>query len=275
MILVPTDFSVNSKAGIRFAVQLAKQARISLVFYHCVPYLKPTRWSDARYDAYVKEEKEGARKRMVSFINAIYQNTGARRSRIEYAIEQSSDVQTAIMDYALQIRATAICMGTRGAGRFKKILGTHASGIINTSSIPVFVIPKNYRRSVVKHVLYSSDLNQIGAELNQVRNFAKLLKAKISVYHYDYLADVEEARKKLEKVAERYKHADIKFRFQKFNVDKSLAQHLEKDVQRSKASLAVLFTDQKRGWFDKLFLPSKSAEFVFDSKVPLLIFPKK
>jgi hypothetical protein len=73
----------------------------------------------------------------------------------------------------------------------------------------------------------------------------------------------------------RYKHPGMKFRFQKFNVGKSLARHLEKDVQRSKTSLAVLFTNQKRGWFDKLFLPGKSAEFVFDSKIPLLIFPKR
>jgi hypothetical protein len=95
-LLIQTDFSVNSKSGIRFALQLAKQAGISLAFYHCIPYLKPTRWSDARYDAYVTEEKEGARKRMVSFIHASYQNAGRRKSGIEYIMLMASRFTTMI-----------------------------------------------------------------------------------------------------------------------------------------------------------------------------------
>ncbi|MEX2231254.1 MAG: universal stress protein [Cyclobacteriaceae bacterium] len=271
-ILVPTDFSANSKGGIRFALQLAAQSKTSMVFYHCIPYMKPTRWSDARYDAYVKEEKENALKELVKFIKSISQSI--KKSGTEFVVQQSADVQEAIVDYAREIKASAICMSTRGAGRLKKIIGTHASGIINSSPIPVFVIPKNYRKNPVRHILYASDLNQIGQELKQVRDFAKRLNAKISVYHYDYLADVDEAKKKLEQVAKRYKRPDLTFKFQKFNVDQSLGWHLEKDVRRSKASLAVLFTNQKRGWFDKLFLSSKSVDVAFNSKVPLLILPK-
>jgi nucleotide-binding universal stress UspA family protein len=271
-ILVPTDFSVNSKGGIRFALQLASQTKTSLVFYHCTPYMKPTRWSDATYDAYVKEENETARQKLVKFIKTI--SPGIKKSETAFVVQQSPDVQQAIVDYAREMKASAICMSSRGAGRLRKIIGTHASGIINASAIPVFVIPKNYRRNPVTHILYASDLNQIGQELKQVRDFAKRLNAKVSVYHYDYLADVDEAKKKLEQVAKRYKRPDIKFIFQKFNIDQSLGQHLLKDVRRSKAALAVLFTNQKRGWFDKLFLSSKSVEVAFESKVPLMVLPK-
>lgn len=273
-ILVPTDLSVNSKAGIRFALQLAQQSKSSLVFYHCLQLMKPTRWSEATYNAYVKKEEEGARKLLDKLVRSALQSPG-RRGKFECVVQHSTDVRQAIINYALQIKATAICMSTRGAGRLKKIMGTHASGIVRASPIPVFVIPMNYRATPISHILYASDLNAIGAELKEVKKFSGKLKAKVTVYHYDYLADVEQAKKKLEKMADRYRRPDIDFKFQKFNTDKSLGQHLNADMRRSKASLAVLFTDQKRGWFDKLFLSSRAADAVFDSKVPLLILQKK
>ncbi|MEX1240893.1 MAG: universal stress protein [Cyclobacteriaceae bacterium] len=274
-ILIPTDLSVNSKAGIRFAVQLARQGKNPLVFYHCLPLMKPTSWSEATYTAYVKKEEEGARKSLDKFVRGVYQSAGRRSGKFACVVKHSTNVQQAIIDYASEIKATAICMSTRGAGRLKKIMGTHASGIIHASPIPVFVIPKNYRATPITHILYASDLNAIGAELKEVKKFSGKLKAKVTVYHYDYLADVEEAKKKLEKMAGRYKQPDIDFKFQKFNIDKSLGQHLNADMRKSKASLAVLFTNQKRGWFDRLFLSSRAADTVFDSKVPLLIFQKK
>lgn len=273
-ILVPTDLSVNSKAGIRFALQLARQSKRSLVFLNCIQLLKPTRWSEATYNAYVEKELETAQKMLDKFIRGISKSTGSRGPRTQNIVMLSADVQKSIIDTALDIKAQAICMSTRGAGRLKKMIGTNASGIIHNSPVPVFVVPKNYRTNPITHILYSSDLSQLATELKEVSNFSKMLKAKVTVVHYDYLADVDEARLKLEKVAKRFKRPGVAFRFQKFNIDKSLGQHLVIDMKKSKASLAALFTDQKRGWFDKLFLSSRSEAMAFDSKIPLLVFPK-
>lgn len=273
-ILVPTDLSVNSKAGIRFALQLARQSKSSLVFLYCMHLMKPTRWSEATYDAYVRKEVEAGQKMLDRFINGIYRSAGVRRSRTENTVVHSTDVQKSIIDTALQIKAKAICMSTRGGGKIKKIVGTNASAIIHNSPIPVFVIPKNYRTNPIKHVLYSSDLSRLAPEMKEVINFSKLLKARVTVVHYDYLADVDEARIKLEKVAKRFKRPGVAFRFQKFNIDKSLGHHLGNDMKKFKASLAALFTDQKRGWFDKLFLSSRTEAVAFDAKIPLLVFPK-
>jgi nucleotide-binding universal stress UspA family protein len=275
VILVPTDLSVNSGAGVRFAMQLAKQGKGSLVFYHCIPLMKPTRWSEEKYRAYVKEQEDEARKNLDRFIQGVYKAAGVRRSKVECVVQHSTDVHRAIIDYALEIKADSICMSTRGAGRLRKILGTHASAIIHASPIPVFVIPKNYRRSAITRMLYASDLDNISEELKQVSEFSSQLKAKISVYHYDYLVDVPDARKKLEAVAARHKKPGIDFKFQKFNIDKSLGQHLINDMRKLKASVAVLFTDQRRGWFDNLFLSSRAADVAFNSRIPLLVFPKK
>lgn len=273
-ILVTTDFSVNAKAGARFAIQLAKQTKSPLVFYHCLLLMKPTRWSEATYDQYVAREVEGAGKAMDRFVRSVLPTGGRGKPRYTTVVQHSTDVKKSIIDYAQGVKARAICMSSLGAGRFKKMIGTHTSAVIHASPIPVFVIPKNYRTTSITRFLYASDLNKIGTELERVSALAKQLKARISVYHYDYLADVDEARENLLKVAKRYKRPGIDFTFRKFNIDKSLGQHLLKDMRKSQASLAVLFTDQKRGWFDSLFMPSRTADVASDARIPMLVFPK-
>ena len=166
-------------------------------------------------------------------------------------------------------------MSTRGAGRFKKLIGTTASAVLTSSRVPVFVIPRAYRRTSISNVLYSSDLDDLKWELRQVMNFANSVRAGITVYNYDYLSDLRETKGKLLKLAHRFRTPRVKFVFRKLNLEQPLASHLLKDIRRSRASLIVLFTNQKRGWFDRLFLSSKSAEVSYSSKIPLLVFPKR
>ena len=47
-ILVTTDFSENSKAGLYFAIQLASQNDAELTFFNTYHILVPTAWNDAR-----------------------------------------------------------------------------------------------------------------------------------------------------------------------------------------------------------------------------------
>lgn len=273
-LLVTTDFSTNSKAGIRFAIQLAAQGKYQLVFYHCLPYLKPTRWSDDQYEAYSRAESQKTAAALRRFVLNVYRDARMKAARFECVVECRADIQQAIIDYAAQIGAAAICIGTRGAGRIRKMFGTNTSALIHRSPVPVFAVPKNYRRSAIKHILYASDLNHLGPELKQVRNIARPFKALITVVHYDYLADVKEVKEKLEKVAYEHRHRGVNFLFRKYNIDKPLGEHFRRDFRISKVSLAVLFTNQKRGWFDKLFLSSKSADVALDTKTPLLIIPR-
>ena len=57
-ILVTTDFSSNSKAGLRFAIQLASQHKYELTFFHSYYIMKPTSWNDETSAAYEKSEAE-------------------------------------------------------------------------------------------------------------------------------------------------------------------------------------------------------------------------
>lgn len=73
-ILVTTDLSNNSKAGIHFAIQLARKASASLIFYHGVQIDKPTRWADTQFDEYVQSELAHANGKLKS-LSAMFTRT--------------------------------------------------------------------------------------------------------------------------------------------------------------------------------------------------------
>lgn len=274
-ILATTDFSTASKAGIRFAMQLAKQTKSKLIVFHAANLPKPTRWSEKKYDAYLETELIKVYEKLIRFVNSIGRQSGINTKLVQAVVAEGWQVDRSVIEYAEQIRANYICMSTRGAGLFKKIVGTNASDILTTSPIPVIVVPKTYRVSPISHILYSSDFDNLRGEMNKVMGFAKPLKARVSVYHYDFLLPLKEAKMKLEKVAAKHQARNVKFHFQKLNIEHSLAQHLQRDIRKSRPSLVALFTKQNRGWYDRLFLPSKSAAISFDTKTPLLVFRKR
>ncbi len=273
-LLVTTDFSGNSRSAVRFAIEMAEKTNRTLIFLHCLPYLRLSRWTDAQYQIYAKEERKDAEKKLTRFVSSLFRSAGVKDPQFECIVKHSVDVHKTIVQQAKKAGVDAVCMGARGTGKLRKILGTTSTAVIKSSPIPVFVIPASYRRKPLKHIIYASDLEHIASELKEVRKIARPIKAKITVLHYDYLIEVKQARERLQKVAKKYKRSDVKFQFKKYHIDKSLASHLLKDIQTSKAQLVVLFTTRRRGWFDRLFLSSKSLDVAASAKMPLLIIPR-
>jgi nucleotide-binding universal stress UspA family protein len=273
-IVVPTDFSVNSKAGIKFAIQLASQDNSTLVFYHCMELLKPMKWIDEQFDKYVKTQLASMKTQLTGFVEKVYEQSGGVNGKFECVVERGDDPKKSVINYAVAAKASAICMATRGAGKIKKVIGTNSSGILSTSPVPVFVIPNGYKKKPITNILYASDLADIKSELKRVNDFATPLNGNVYVYHYTEKLEKPDTWKKLLTVQSQYSKSGVSFVFDKFN-DKSFAENFEEDLITEKASLGILFTNQKRKWFDKLFQGSNSEEVSFSSKVPILVFAKE
>jgi nucleotide-binding universal stress UspA family protein len=273
-IIVPTDFSANSKAGIRFAIQLASQDKSTLVFYHCTELLKPMKWTDEQFNSYINTQLAKLRDDIKSFVEKVYEQMGVPKGKFECVAERGADPKKGVVDYAVSSKASAICMATRGAGKIKKIIGTNSSGILSTSPVPVFVIPNGYRKAPITNILYASDLADVKSELKRVSDFVDPLNSNLFVYHYTEKFGDPATRKKLLTVQNQNSKVGVSFIFDDFK-DQSFAENFEEDLRTSKASLGILFTNQKRKWFDKLFQGSNSAEVSFNTKVPILVFAKK
>lgn len=60
----------------------------------------------------------------------------------------------------------------------------------------------------------------------------------------------------------------INFNIAGRNPNESLITGIETAIKKKKPSIMIMFTEQKRSWFEKIFLPGKSAEYSFNTKLP-------
>ena len=273
-ILVTTDFSANSKAGLRFAISLGKLKKAQLIFFHSYFLPKPTSWSEATYSLYAKNEKQKILNRLNKFVEEVYKSMKISSSKFKCVIEQSIIPESGIMDYAKTQAIDFICMSTRGAGRLKKFFGTTAGNLITKSQVPVIVVPQHHKIKNITHILYASDLKNYRQELNKVIEFTKPLNASIEVFHLSYpgeqMIDVGAIAANLKR---KFKH-NIKLHLENTDLTQPFVTNLQKAIASSKPSVVVMFTEQRRTFFQKLFLSSASESIAFQAKVPLLVFNK-
>lgn len=272
-ILVTTDFSTNSKAGIRFAIQLASQTNSELIFYNVILILKPTVWSILKWDNYAASEIDKHQKKLKKFIQAIYKTSNLAEPNYKCVSEVATEIDAQIISYAKRIKANYICMSTKGAGNIEKIFGTNASSLITSSPIPIVIVPHTYRIKPITSIWYASDFENLKPELTAVTKFNQELQSYLNITHY-YMVNISEDGKKTETIIAKNQSEKVLFNFIKRNIEYSLVQQIQKDVKKLKPSLLVLFTKQNRSWFERWFLSSKTAELAFDLKTPMLVFRK-
>ncbi len=273
-ILVATDLSSNSKAGLRFAIQLASQHKYELTFFHSYYIMKPTSWNDATFEAYEKIEKDKIQKKLNQFVELVYKNMAVVAKNIKCVIKSSVLPDSSIREYAHENKFTFICICTRGAGTIQKLFGTNTSNLINHSIVPVIAIPHNYRPSKITSILYTSDLVNLEKELKKVVEFAKPLKAKVELLHCNYPTEITNNKKMMDEAVKNLSKHNIKLHLEDTSFAETLITNIEATIRKSKPSMMIMFTQQNRGFFDKIFHSSNSAEYSFKANIPLLVFNK-
>ncbi|MEZ0129557.1 universal stress protein [Flavobacterium sp. LBUM151] len=266
-LLVTTDFSNISRAGIRFAIQFASQTPCELIFYSV-----NTKQLEDNIDNYYKKTTQTYK--LKKFILSIYKTTKKEVGKAEFVTENHTYVEKAIIAYAQKWNADYICINTSGPGIFNQLIGTTASKLITTSPTPIIVVPYTYRMKPINLLLYASDLAKLGVELPFVKKFAALFAADIAVYHYDELLDQGDFKEDFNKIAQNYQSNKVSFNFKKLNIEYSLLNHLEADIRTIRPSILVMFTNQNRDWYERHFLSSKTKEFGYDTNTPILVFRK-
>ena len=273
-ILVPTDFSPNSKAGMRFAIQLCTQHKYELTFFHSYYTTKPTSLSDAAFTSFKEAEIKKIQTKLNQFVNRVYKNLGVEPGQINCVVKGSILTDSNIREYASKNKFSYICIGTRGAGKLKKMFGTNTSQLINHSPVPVIAIPEHYKAHKIKSVLYASDLTNLESELKLVIDFAKPIKSKVELLHFNSPIETAMDSKTIKTAVKKLSNYDVTLHFENANPLHTLISNIEFAVEKSKPSVLIMFTQQNRTFFQKLFLSSKSSDYSFNAKVPLLVFNK-
>ena len=273
-ILVTTDLSANTKAGMRFAIQLASQHNYELSFFHSYYVMKPTSWSDASFYHLEKKSKETIEKKLNVLVDSVYKSMKRSSKNKKCIISSAVLADSDIMDFATTNKFDFICMSTRGAGKIKKLFGTNTSNLIKHSPISVIGVPGTYRPKKINNILYASDLKNLDVELKRVVEFAKPLSANVELLHFNFPIESESKSTIATEAVNKFSKSKIKLQLKNINLADSLIKNIEQVVKKSKPSMMIMFTEQNKSFFERLFLSSKSAEFSFKLEVPLLVFNK-
>jgi nucleotide-binding universal stress UspA family protein len=273
-ILVTTDFSSNSKAGLRFAIQLASQHKFELTFFHSYYITNLTSRSDVAFADYERKEADKIQKKLNQFVASVYRDMNVVSENKKCVIKSSVLADSNIREYAQENEFSFICISTRGSGKLKKIFGTNTSNLITHSTVPVIGVPHNYRKSEIKNVIYASDLVNLENELEKVIDFTKPLKAEVEILHFNYPTEITSDKNTIDELVKKNSKHNIKLHIENINLAESLISNLEAVIKRSKPSMLIMFTQQNRSFFNKIFFSSNSANYSFKAKVPLLVFNK-
>lgn len=274
-ILVTTDLSHNSKAAVRFAIQLASQGAYKLVFYHTDTSFSVDPWVAVTFADIPEPDNKVVDLKLRNFIKMIYRQTGKTPGEVNYIAENRPDVTNAIINCSKKINADYICISTRGGGLIDKLIGSHTSKILREAQVPVFVVPKYYRRIPLNTILYPSDIENIETELQIVKRFAASFDGKISVYHYYYFTQEKQVRNSLNKIKHQFESDKIAFHFKKVHAKRSLLRYLHIDIILAKPSIITFFTRKDINLFENIFKRVTTAEKGFDTKTPMLVFKKQ
>jgi nucleotide-binding universal stress UspA family protein len=274
-ILVPTDFSENSKAGIRFALQWSTIEELELIFVHVVHTLRPLQWNDDYFLKYVKEESGIIKEKLYKFVNDTFEIIKIKPQKYQCIILQGFSADLSIVEYCDHPNNIHfVCISTAGAGKLKKILGTNTGNLITKSSVPIIAVPKDYKPEPIKRLIYASDFRNCDKELKAVVVFARGLNAEVEVLHFNWPDETSPDEDIIESGMREIFKFPLKLQLEKPDIKCSLVENLQKYIEVSKPSLVIMFTDQNRTIFQKIFLSSSSEQVSFHLKTPLLVFKK-
>lgn len=270
-ILVPIDFSECSKNALKIAISMAKafDAKIHMVnavhIHHPHPDFVGGSLIDSimmDYESQVKESFDELESEIIE-LNDVPHEADRFISYLTDAIYSETE----------QKDIDLIIMGTRAEhDKIEHLIGTRATDIIESSQVPVIVIPEMVKTFSPKKIGFASDLSEIKnyTRLKLISELATIFGAKVYVFSIvdDPAKLTTEDQKLLKEIAARFANNDCSARtVQADSITKGIV-NFSKVHQLD--MLAMI--PRQRSFFEKLFKKSVTKNIAIDIDIPLLSF---
>jgi len=275
-ILVPTDFSACAANAMDFAIQTARIIPAEITLLHSFD-LPGTMYTD-----YLGVNKE--------FRQIQWNEDEQRLTAMKESIGQMYDIQVetrliaaplkiAIDEISKSEEYDLIIMGTLGAGGLKeKLWGSNTADVIALRSIPVLVVPHDYRwKKPEKFLLATGNFEKKPTVLDTIFELAGLYMAHVDVAVFTDEDDEPAALLEHGRTGPFYgEMLAKKYNEQELHTAQLSGRDLEESLQgyigQNDIDVLVMIT-YKRGFWDRLLHPSHTKRMSYHTKVPLLAVP--
>lgn len=272
-LFVPTDLSTHSHNALRYALLLGRDwGAQKIVLYHHNPQVYtgdvPVLYTED-LDAINLELRQFLEKDVANWTRA--ENDERPFPQIEVKVNTSSGTVPAILEEARNAGSDLIVMGSHGkTGLTRLVFGSVTAGVMESSTLPVLAVPEGYRYKAVERVSYASSLAHFHSELHKIKHFIgeQHLDLEVIHLHYPYSnrAHLASARHLIKTEADPRVHLEV----QETNPEIRLVDSLLLHCRKTNPDWLVMFP-QRRDWYEKLWLSSKTLELVSNFRRPLLV----
>lgn len=161
-ILVPTDFSPNSKNALHIAAEIAVKNGAAIELLHAnvatiysMPLSEYAMTEDYGTD---QEYDESAARALEKMKFELYDNPAFAKLKVDIRVEEGY-LHSCIRNVAAEDGVDLVVMGTKGASGMQEFLvGSNTEKVIRTAPCPVLAIPEGIKNFELKMVLLPSTL---------------------------------------------------------------------------------------------------------------------
>ncbi|MDF9797498.1 nucleotide-binding universal stress UspA family protein [Catalinimonas alkaloidigena] len=273
-ILAPTDFSKTANNALQYAVELAKEVDAKLIVLHSyrVPAISDTAYPLGGMYPEGMVDIEDVKKEVSVEMDKIKEDYLFSKTLKFETVLQAGFAEENILEIIDNESIDLVVMGTRGANAIQELLGSTTSHIIESSKVPLLVIPEDVSFGQLTNIVLATDYQQVHKpeDYSMLLNMVDIFHAEVDVLHVSKGASKlnetelevgEELDRILKKTRHKY-HYDIE--------DENINEGIEKFLEKHSASMLAMIP-RKHSFFDKLIHGSKTKHMIFHTHRPLLI----
>lgn len=270
-ILVPVDFSACSKNALQEAIRLAKMVNAKIHMVNAVHVHTPqpndssvaileTLFAD--YDAQVKQSFDELESEMIDLKDVPHE---ADRFLAYLTDAIRTELETKKIDL--------IIMGTRKKREsMDYFLGTNSTDVIQSTDVPVIVIPETSQIGTIKKIAMAADLKKI-ANLGKLDILAQLAQAygsEVLVFHVEEppFEISKEEEKRMAEFSQKLEGVSSSVRTCEAN---DIEQGIRDFVKAHEVDMLAMIP-RRHNLFDRLFNKSMTKTIALDPEIPLLAF---
>lgn len=276
-ILVPTDFSENSRAAFDYALNMAEDTKAILKVVHVysdyvpeMPLADPSYVGGGRSIAEIKESLE---KFVDAELESVAGTATARKAKVEAEMVYGSPIQE-IVNMSKSGEYDVIIMGTAGEKNWGEIMfGSVSTHVSQQAYCPVLLVPSGSTYKKVYDIVYACDFDHKSFKhAGLVSDVAKTFGANV---HLLFVKTEENDRpdytKDMSDMAEVFKTQAPKLKFTCDMIEEEdVVEGINHFSQDNKIDMVVAVTKHRTFW-SRMLHSSKTKELAIYSELPVLV----
>ncbi|EAZ79227.1 universal stress protein [Algoriphagus machipongonensis] len=263
-ILIPMDFSENSRKTLEFAISLSRTKATTITLIHVIEVI----YDFAAQSAIAIEGMHRDADQYFQKFISTFKEPGIK---LEYILKEGT-VSIMTAKIAEELSVDLIIMGTHGAsGVERSMMGTNAVEVIKSSEVPVLLFPEKAQISGIQKMSLAIELNDHEEPfINNIIQLSKTWNLKLDLIH------VQQNRSFTEELAllglERFLEINHPELEPKVNTIK--AEKVEEGIGsflKENPNTILVMCHRHHSFWEQIMSKSKSIEIAYHPSVPLLV----